>query len=109
MPYALWHTVFPPTMTASDRARASNTSCLEAGEDTHAECPEEVAIFPSAVMAYFRTENGRPVTALCSSACIPTNTPSFSPPSNSLCRLGSPAASTTLSHLHCSLCDTTML
>ncbi len=56
-------------MTASDRARASKTSCLDTGDDTHAECPMDVAIFPSAVMAYFRTEKGRPVTALCSSAC----------------------------------------
>lgn len=61
--------MLPPTMTASERARDSKTSCLDAGEDTQAECPEDVAILPSAVMAYFSTEKGLPVAALCSSAC----------------------------------------
>jgi hypothetical protein len=62
-------TVLPPTTTASERARASNTSCREAGEETQAEWPAAVAILPSAVIAYFSTENGRPVAARCSSAC----------------------------------------
>jgi len=60
--------VLPPTTTASERARVSNTSCREAGEETQAEWPAAVAILPSAVIAYFSTENGRPVAARCSSA-----------------------------------------
>lgn len=61
--------VWPPTMTASDRARVSKTFALAAGEVTHALCPEEVAILPSRVMAYFRMPRGLPLTTLCSRAC----------------------------------------
>ena len=42
---------------------------LAAEEVTHALCPEEVAIFPSRVMAYFRMPKGLPLTTLCNSAC----------------------------------------
>lgn len=71
MPKLALRTVLPPTMTASERARASKTIWRDAAEDTHAECPLDVAILPSAVIAYFSTENGRPVAARCSSACAP--------------------------------------
>ncbi len=62
-------TVLPPTMMASDLARASKTSLRESGQDTHEEWPLLQAILPSAVMAYFSSDRGRPVAALCSSAC----------------------------------------
>ena len=65
-------TVLPPTMTASDLARASKTSLRESGQDTHEEWPLLQAILPSAVMAYFSSDRGRPVAALCSSACRET-------------------------------------
>ena len=61
--------MLPPTMMASDRARASNTSLRESGEDTHAEWPLLQAILPSAVIAYLSSDSGRPVAALWSSAC----------------------------------------
>mmetsp|Transcript_35611 Transcript_35611/g.112321 ORF Transcript_35611/g.112321 Transcript_35611/m.112321 type:complete len:212 (-) Transcript_35611:565-1200(-) len=55
-------TVLPPTITASERERTSNTCCRAAGQLTHAECPWAVAILPSMVMAYLSTEKGRVVT-----------------------------------------------
>ena len=45
------------------------TCWREMDELTQAECPEEVAIFPSNVMAYLKTPRGLPVTARCSNAC----------------------------------------
>lgn len=60
-------------MMASDLARASKTSLRESGDDTHAECPLLHAILPSAVMAYFSRDRGRPVAALWSSACVKTS------------------------------------
>lgn len=64
-------TVLPPTIMASDLARASKTRLRESGQDTHEEWPLLQAILPSAVMAYFSSDRGRPVAALCSSACRP--------------------------------------
>ncbi len=64
-------TVCPPTTTASDRARQSNTRCRDSAELTHAACPADVAILPSSVIAYFSTPSGLPVRARCSSACDP--------------------------------------
>ncbi len=64
-------------MTASERARVSNTLALAAEEVTHALCPEEVAIFPSRVMAYFRMPKGLPLTTLCNSACRHAHTRFF--------------------------------
>ena len=61
--------MLPPTMMASDLARASNTSLRESGEDTHDEWPLLHAILPSAVIAYLSSDSGRPVAALWSSAC----------------------------------------
>ena len=62
-------TVCPPTTTASDRARQSNTRCRDRAELTHAACPADVAILPSSVIAYFSTPSGFPISARCSSAC----------------------------------------
>ena len=62
-------TVCPPTTTASDRARQSNTRCRDTAELTQAACPTDVAILPSRVIAYFRTPSGFPMMARCSSAC----------------------------------------
>eukprot|EP00197_Chlamydomonas_leiostraca_P014968 CAMPEP_0202879126 /NCGR_PEP_ID=MMETSP1391-20130828/33191_1 /ASSEMBLY_ACC=CAM_ASM_000867 /TAXON_ID=1034604 /ORGANISM="Chlamydomonas leiostraca, Strain SAG 11-49" /LENGTH=45 /DNA_ID= /DNA_START= /DNA_END= /DNA_ORIENTATION= len=45
-------------MTASLRARASNTSARAGGLVTHALCPCCVAILPSSVMAYLRVDSG---------------------------------------------------
>lgn len=57
-------TVWPPTITASDLARVSKTLALDAGDVTQALWPDEVAILPSSVIAYFRMPKGFPVTAL---------------------------------------------
>ena len=60
---------------AADAAQPEERTALwvtcwrEVDELTHAECPEEVAIFPSNVMAYLKTPRGLPVTARCSNAC----------------------------------------
>ncbi len=50
--------------------KALQVTCWRDVEElTQAECPEEVAIFPSNVMAYLKTPRGLPVTARCSNAC----------------------------------------
>ena len=54
-------TVRPPTMIASDLARSAQTSARAVGPVTQALCPLVVAIFPSRVIAYLNTPNGRPV------------------------------------------------
>ena len=53
----------------ADLARVAKTRARDSGPLTQAACPALVAILPSRVMAYFRTEKGRPVAALWSSAC----------------------------------------
>ena len=63
-------TVCPPTIIALDRARVLNTVYRDSFPDTHAECPDFVAILPSKVIAYFRMEKGRRVTARCSRASL---------------------------------------
>ena len=50
------HTVFPPTMTASERARCSKTMARAGGLVTQAEWPACVAIFPSSVIAYLQKQ-----------------------------------------------------
>ena len=62
--------VQPPTMTASERARISNTCCRDWLLLTQALCPVWVAILPSSVIAYLSSPRGRCVTARCSSASL---------------------------------------